>query len=1060
MKLSELCIRRPVLATVMSLLITLVGLAFFLVLPVREYPDVDSPVVSISTNYIGASPETVESSITEPLEQSLNGIDGVRNITSISSFGRGSISVELLPNRSIDEAVTDVSNAVQRGLRNIPEEAERPIIRKSGANTFPIMWIALQGDAYSAVDLTDMLDRIVKPPLQILPGVAEVIIGGQRKYAMRIWLDPQKMAERRVDPSDVRRTILESNLQLPAGEIEANTRKFTVLADAQIDTPSVYEELIIREEGETRVRIKDIGWVELGSADYNTMTRFSGNPIVGAGVVRQSRSNELAVSAAVRDALPAIQQALPDGTRLQIATDRTIFVRASLEEVQFNLGIVFVLVVFVNLVFLRSVTTTVIPSIAIPVSLIGTFAIMQALDFSVNVLTLLALVLAIGLLVDDSIVVMENVYRRQELGESRRQSARRGAKEVGFPVLATTISLVAVLIPLSLLTGSVGRLFREFAVTMASSVLISTFVALSLVPMLCSQFLNVKQKHGWLYNAIEWVFSLLNRIYARVLAVALRHRFAIVLFLLLNVGVGGVLLNLIPSTLVPIEDRGEFLTIIRAPQGSTASYTFHTLDQIETRIKQIPQVQGFFAAIGLAIGGPPDTSNGVVFTRLNPWNEREVKQQQIVGQLFPEFFALPGALAFPINLPSLGQRSVNDLEFVLKSASASLDDFAEITQQMLARVRQVPGLVNVDTDLRLDNPQLNIVFDRERAGDLGVPIRSIAQSLQVLLAQTETNEFILRSKQYDVVTAVASRYRSIPEQISEIHVRSRDGSMVPLSNLVRVVQTIAPARLNHYDLQRSATITASLAPGAALGTALAAVQDIAKEELPAGFTTGLGGGARDFVESSTEMYLTFFIALGFIYLVLCAQFESFFHPLTIILSVPLALSGALLTLWLTGHTINLYSQIGMILLVGLVTKNSILLVDYANQARARGVALLEAVMEAGSSRFRPILMTSVTSILGAVPLALATGAGAESRQPIGMAVAGGLTFSTAFTLLIIPVMYLLVVGMAERLGVNTIPPAVTLADDDLEGDLSNPAQSEQPRQNTTLGPEDKRSAAL
>ena len=719
------------------------------------------------------------------------------------------------------------------------------------------MWIALEGDNYSAVDLTDMQDRIVKPPLQILPGVAEVIIGGQRKYAMRIWLDPQKMAERRVDPSDVRRTIIESNLQLPAGEIEASTRKFTVLADAQIDDPAIYENLIIREEGETRVRIKDIGWVELGSEDYDTMTRFRGKPIVGAGVVRQSRSNELAVSAAVREALPAIQDTLPEGTRLEIATDRTIFVRASLEEVQFTLGIVFVLVVFVNLIFLRSVTTTVIPSIAIPVSLIGTFTIMHALGFSVNVLTLLALVLAIGLLVDDSIVVMENVYRRQELGESRRLSALRGAKEVGFPVFATTISLVAVLIPLSMLTGSVGRLFREFAITMASSVLISTFVALSLVPMLCAQFLTIKRTHGRLYNAIEWFFDKMGKGYARVLAWSLRHRFTIVLFLLLNVVIGGGLLAAIPSTLVPIEDRGEFMTIIRAPQGSTASYTFHTLEQIENRIKQIPQVQGFFAAIGLGIGGPPNTSNGVVFTRLDPWNERTVKQQEIVGQLFPEFFALPGALAFPINLPSLGQRSINDLEFVMKSASASLEDFAQITESMLANVRQVPGLVNVDTDLRLDNPQLNIVFDRERASDLGVPIRSIAQSLQVLLAQTETNEFILRSKQYDVVTAVASRYRSIPEQISEIHVRSQNGSMVPLSNLVRVVQTVAPARLNHYDLQRSATITASLAPGAALGPALAQVQNIASQELPAGFSTALGGGARDFVESSTEMYVTF-----------------------------------------------------------------------------------------------------------------------------------------------------------------------------------------------------------
>jgi multidrug efflux pump len=484
----------------------------------------------------------------------------------------------------------------------------------------------------------------------------------------------------------------------------------------------------------------------------------------------------------------------------------------------------------------------------------------------------------------------------------------------------------------------------------------------------------------------------------------------------------------IPSTLVPIEDRGQFVTIIKAPQGSTLAYTYQTLQQVEKRLAQIPQVQGYFAAIGLSIGGPPNTSDGAIFTRLNPWDQREVKQQAIVGMLFPEFFALPNALVFPINLPSLGQRSINDIEFIMKSASADLPEFTRVTEAMLQRTQQIPELINIDSDLRLDNPQLKIVFDRERAADLGVPIATIAQSLQIVLAQGETNEFILRDKQYDVITTLASRYRRLPEQIGEVHVRSRDGSMVPLSGLVQVVPTVAPATLNHYDLQRSATITASLAPGAALGDALAKVQDIAQDVLPSGFTTALGGTAREFAESSIEIYVTFVIALAFIYLVLSAQFENFFHPLTILVSVPLALCGALITLQLTGNTLNLYSQIGIILLVGLVTKNSILLVDYANQARARGLGLIEAVNEAGKSRFRPILMTSMTSILGAMPLAFATGAGAESRRAIGAAVVGGLTFSTAFTLLVIPVVYLLVVRLADRLGMQTIPPARELAE--------------------------------
>lgn len=1031
MSLSDICIRRPVFATVINLLIVLAGLAGYLALPVREYPDVDNPVVSITTVYVGASPETVESTITESLEQSLNGIEGIRSITSISSFGRSSINVEFVAGRDIDLATTDVTNAIQRALGDLPDLAERPVVAKAGANSFPIMWLGIQGEGYSAVDLTDIADRIAKLPLQVLPGVAEVLIGGQRKYAMRVWLDPKKMAERKVDPADVRRTILESNLQLPAGEIEGDTRKFTVLADAFIDDPAVYNNLIIRDDGDVQVRIRDIGWVELGSANYNTITRFNGKPVIGLGIIRQSRSNQLEVSHAVRNAIPAIQSALPKGVTIGVSVDSTIFVEESLKEVWLTLAIALVLVLLVNLVFLRSFVTTFISSIAMPVSLIGTLAVMYALGFSINVLTLLALVLATGLLVDDAIVVMENVYRRQELGEPRVLAARRGAKEVAFAVIVTTVSLAAVFVPLSLLTGTTGRLFREFSITMAGSILISMFVALSLIPMLCAQLLNVSRTHGRVYLAIERFFVTLNRGYERTLAWAVRHRTPIALLLVANVIFTVGMFLIIPATLVPIEDRGQFLTVIRAPQGSTLAYTFETLQKIEARVTQIPEVEGFFAAIGLGIGGPPDTSDGVVFTRLRPWDERDVKQQQIVGQLFPQFFALPGAFAFPINLPSLGQRSVNDIEFIMKSETASLDDFTEVTDAILARVRQLPELINVDSNLRLDNPQLNIVFDRERAADLGVPIASIAQSLQILLAQTKVNEFILRNKQYDVVTALAGPYRSVPEQVNDIYVRARDGSMVPLSGLIRVVPVAAPARLNRYDLQRSATITASLAPGAALGPALAKVQAIAREELPSGFTTALGGAAREYVESSVEVYLTFAIALVFIYLVLSAQFENFFHPITILVSVPLAVFGALATIWATGNTMNLYSQIGIILLIGLVSKNAILLVEYANQARARGRELIAAVLEAGKNRFRPILMTSVTSILGAVPLLIATGAGAESRQPIGAAVVGGLAFSTAFTLLVVPVVYLLVVGLAERMGFNMIPPAIELAEEDL-----------------------------
>jgi multidrug efflux pump len=1033
MILSDVSIGRPVLATVMSLLIVLAGVAAYQALPVREYPDVDPPVVSVSTVYVGASPQTVEATVTEPIEQRLNGIEGIRNITSISAFGGSTITLEFLPGRDLDAAATDVANAVQQALDRLPVDIERPVVAKAGADSRPIMWLVLHSDRFSDVDLTDIAERYVKTPLQILPGVATIYIGGQRRYAMRIWLDPARMAAHQVDPADVRRTILENNLQLPAGEIEASTRKFVVLADAQIADPKAYEHLVIRRDGDHTVRLRDVGWVELGSENYNTVTRFNRQPVISVGVVRQSRANELELAAAVRAALPGIRAALPKGIALQVGTDRVRFVKASLREVWRTLALVFLVVVLVNLVFLRSVATTIIPSLAIPTSLVGTFAVMLVLGFSINVLTLLALVLAIGMLVDDAIVVMENVYRRQEHGEPRLLAALRGSREVAFPVIATTVALVAVLVPLSFMTGTTGRLFREFSISMAASICISTFVALTLVPMMCAKYLHVTYRHGRVYNTLERFFVWLNRAYERGLAWALHHRTLVALFLVANVALSAALFTGLPHTLVPTEDRGQFITLIRAPQGSTLAYTRQSLEQAERRIAAIPQAEAFFAAVGLASGGSRNTTDGFVYTRLTHWDRRRVKQQEIVASLLPDFGAIPTALVFPLNLPSLGQRSLNDIELIVKNASADLEEFGRVRDALVERMGRIPGLVNVDSDLRLDNPQLDVVFDREQAADLGIPIASVAQTLQILMSQGRTNDFILRNKQYDVILSLAAPFRSVPEQIGDVAVRAADGSMVHLDSLVHMRRTVAPAALNHYDLERSVTISASLAPGADLGGALARVQAAAREILPAGFTTDLGGSAREYAESAAEIYVTFALALLFIYLVLAAQFENFLHPLTILLSVPLALFGALATLAVTGHTINLYSQIGIILLVGLVTKNAILLVDYANQARARGVELLRAVAEAGRTRFRPILMTSATTIIGAVPLVLMTGAGAESRAAIGATVVGGMVFSTAFTLLAVPVVYVGLARLGEGLGIGMIPPLIELAYDDAGG---------------------------
>ncbi len=1026
MRLSDLSIERPVLATVMSLLILVAGVAAFVALPVRELPDVDAPIVSVSTIYAGASPQTVEATVTQPLEEVLNGIEGIRSIDSSSAFGVSAINVEFAAGRDVDVASTDVSNAIQRAIGRLPDGALRPAVRKAGANSQPIMWINVFGDDYSAVDRTDIADRLVKTPLQLLPGVAQAIISGERRYAMRIWLDPARMAAHGVDALDVRRALAESNLQLPAGELEAQSRKFTVDADAQLATPEQFGAVVLREVGDVPVRIRDVGWAELGSENYQVTTRYTARDTVGVGVVRQSKSNELEVSDLVRKKLAEVQETLPPGAEVSVAVDWTQYVRDALREVSVTLAIAFAVVVLVNLFFLQSRTSTFVASVAIPVSLIGTFAAMGALGFSLNTLTLLGLVLSIGLVVDDAIVVLENVYRRQELGEALLLAARNGSREVGFPVLATTAALVAVMIPLSLMSGDTGRLFREFALSVAVAIAISAFVALSLVPMICSRWLTVRHRSDRVSAAINRGVDGARSAYDRALAAALAHRRSVGLAFGAIVVLLVVLFQLLPTTFLPVEDRGRFVTVIRAPEGATTAYTRRALAQVEEKLLATPEVKGFFAAIGMGFGGPGSSSAGMVFTSLKDWDERERSQQEVVASLFPQFLAIPEALVFAFSPPSLSRRSNADVEIVLKSSSAELDEFAGVTQAILGRMRELPMLVNVDTDLRLANPQLDIHFDRERAADLGVPVSAVSESLRLLISQGKADDFLLRNEQYDVVMALESPLRSVPEQLGEVHIRTRDGAMVPLSSVIEVRAQIGPSVLNHYDLQRSATVTANLAPGAALGTALVAVEAIVADELPVGFGKSLRGTSREFRESSASVYLTFGLALVVIYLVLAAQFESFLHPLTVLLSVPLASLGALLSLAAVGGTINLYSQIGIILLVGLVTKNAILLVDFANQERARGAELIAALRAAGHTRFRPILMTSATSILGALPLALAGGAGAESRKAIGVAVVGGLLFSTVFTLVMIPVFHFAVVTVAERFGFSTIPPRVEL----------------------------------
>ncbi|WP_124951348.1 efflux RND transporter permease subunit [Sulfuriferula thiophila] len=1030
MKLSDTSISRPVFASVISLIILLTGIAAYFGLPVRQYPDVSNPVVSVSTSYIGASPATVESTITNPLEEGLNGIDGIRDITSQSSFGTSAITVEFENTRDVDAATQDVTNAVNKVINQLPNNpnVNRPVISKVSADAQPIIWLVLQGKDYSPEQLSQLADRIVKQRTEILSGVGNVLLGGYQEWAMRVWLNPKQLAAHNVTTSDVVTALQQNNVQLPAGQIKSDTLFFNVIANGQLIKPEHYADIIIREVNGVPVRIRDIGWVQLGASSYSSFARFNGERVVGVGIVPQSKANTLDVATLVYKTLPSIRAALPGGVTLKVAVDKTQYIRDSIHEVSLTLFIAFGLVVLVVWIFLRTFRATLIPVVAIPVSIIGAFAGMWALGFSVNVLTLFSLVLAIGLVVDDAIIVLENIYRRQELGESRRIAAINGAREIGFPVLATTATLIAIFVPLSLMQGNVGKLFHEFAVTVAIAVGLSGLVALTLTPMLCSRFLQVSHaKHGLFFYS-EKLINGANHRYTRITEWTMHHRKTVGIFVILNLVALGGLYMFSPKTFVPTEDQGLILAVVKAPEGSGLAYTSHYLSQVEAAFKSEPAVKQYFAAAGLPVGGPASTRNAIVFARMQDYDKRDISQMDVVKNLFPKLMPISGALAFPINPPSLNSAATaQDVQFVIQGP-----DFKQLTalsKHLQDTAKAIPGMVNVQSDLTSHTPQLEVDFKREQAADSGITVNTLAQTLQTAIGGTHASDFIMNNKNYQVIAQVDPKYRATPQSINDLYVRGGNNASLPLSNLVDVRNTYGPDTLYHYNLQRSFTLSASILPFLPLSTALDKLQAEAKKVLPDGYQTSLTGQSRDYVETAGSLYITFGIALIFIYLVLAAQFESWVHPLTILLSVPLALTGALLTLMLAHQSLNLFSEIGIILLIGLVTKNGILMVEYANQLRAAGETLMHAAIEAGRIRFRPIIMTSLAMIAGSLPLALATGAGAQTRQPLGWAVVGGLMFSTVFSLIITPLFYLLITGLADKLGLRTIPPKISFTEE-------------------------------
>ncbi|HQS99363.1 MAG: multidrug transporter AcrB [Hydrogenophilales bacterium 16-64-46] len=1007
MILSEISILRPVFATVMSLMIILIGLVAFDRLPVREYPNIDAPVVSVRTVYPGASAEVMESQVTKPLEDALSGIEGIRTIKSVSREEVSQITVEFVQSRDPEAAANDVRDRVARTRGLLPEETDDPVVAKIEADAQAIIWLAFSSDRMNPLEITDYADRIVADQLKTLPGVASVIIGGERRYAMRIWLDPDRMAALGVTVQDVEAALRSQNAELPSGRIESQTREFTVLAETDLKSPAEFDRLILRDSGGTLIRLADVGRAEIGAEDDRNIVRVNGRPAVGLGIVKQSTANTLAVARAIKAELPRIEAALPAGMTLRIGFDSSIFIEKSIDAVYSTMIEAMVLVVAVIFLFLRNWRATLIPFVTIPVSLIGAFIFLYAMGFTLNVLTLLGLVLAIGLVVDDAIVMLENIYRHIEEGMKPYDAAMKGAKEIGFAVVAMTLTLAAVFAPLAFAEGNTGKLFTEFALTVAAAVLVSGFVALTLTPMMASKLLRHESSHNALFNFGERVLNGLNAAYTRGLTRTLRHPLVVALVFALVAGAAWGLLKSLKSELAPTEDRGFFIGFMLAPEGATLQYTDGYARQLESLYQSVPEINTAFVVVAPGLERPNPVNTSLSFVMLKPWEERTRSQMDITAELGPRMFmGMPGVLAFPINPPSLGQNFRNPpLQFVVQAPS--YEELNTAVEALMAKVREYPGFANPDTDLKLNKPQLKVAINRDKAAQMGVGVDTIGRTLETLLGGREVTRYKQAGEQYNVKVQLDPAARATPDDLTALYVRGRDGSLTALSNLVAVNEAVAPKELNHFNRQRAAIISANIAPGYTLGEALAFMDQAAKETLPKNTRTALDGQSREFAESGATLVMVFALALVIIYLVLAAQFESFVSPFIILLTVPLAATGALLALKLTGATLNVYSQIGLVMLVGLITKHGILIVEFANQLRERGKRKVEAVIEAASLRLRPILMTTAAMVLGAVPLALASGAGAESRSPIGWVIVGGLLLGTLLTLFVIPVAYTL-----------------------------------------------------
>ncbi|ASF14746.1 efflux RND transporter permease subunit [Shewanella sp. LC6] len=1007
MILTDLSVKRPVFASVISLLLVAFGLVAFDKLPLREYPNIDPPIVSIETNYRGASAAVVESRITQLIEDRISGVEGIRHVSSSSSDGRSQVTLEFDISRNIEDAANDVRDRISGLLDNLPEEADPPEVQKANGGDEVIMWLNLVSDQMTTLELTDYTRRYLSDRLSVVDGVSMIRIGGGKVYAMRIWLDRQALASRSLTVADVEAALRAENVELPAGSLESKERHFTVRLERSYRSAEDFANLVIAQgEDGYLVKLGDVAKVDIGSEEERIMFRGNKEAMIGLGVSKQSTANTLEVARAVNALVDKINPTLPAGMSIKRSYDSSVFIEASIKEVYQTLFTAMILVIIVIYLFLGSVRAMLIPAITVPVSLLGTFIVLYALGYTINLLTLLAMILAIGMVVDDAIVMLENIHRRIEEGDSPLKAAFLGAREVAFAVIATTLVLVAVFMPITFLEGDLGKLFKEFAVAMSAAVIFSSIVALTLSPMMCSKLLKPASQDSWLVRKVDSIMTDISRRYQSSLESAMAKPVLMSVIVLIALGSSVFLAQKVPQEFAPQEDRGSLFLMINGPQGASYEYIESYMTEVESRLMPLVDsgdIKRLLIRAPRGFGRAADFSNGMAIIVLEDWGQRR-PMKEVIGDINKRLADLAGVQAFPVMRQAFGRGVGKPVQFVI--GGPSYEELAAWRDIMMEKVAENPKLLGLDHDYKETKPQLRVVIDRDRAASLGVSISNIGRTLESMLGSRLVTTFMRDGEEYDVIVEGERSNQNTAADLQNIYVRSeRTKELIPLSNLVTVEEFADASSLNRYNRMRAITIEASLADGYSLGEALDYLNQVARAYLPAEAVISYKGQSLDYQESGSSMYFVFLLALGIVFLVLAAQFESYIHPMVIMLTVPLATVGALIGLWFTGQSLNIYSQIGIIMLVGLAAKNGILIVEFANQLRDKGVDFDRAIIQASCQRLRPILMTGITTAAGAVPLVLATGAGAETRFVIGVVVLAGIMLATLFTIYVIPTAY-------------------------------------------------------